>query len=107
MKDLGRFVRLYVLENLVSQNLSALVQRGAELLLVYAVNDAGLDSLHVVFGNQLEQLRATGRVGLEVIAESDHTFTLLQNQQHLLQAIETWVRTREQWALHGEAVPLH
>ena len=87
-------------------HLSSLVQRGVQLLLVYAENDAGLDSLQIVFGDHLEQFRSTESVDLAVISESDHTFTLLQNQHHLFEVIDKWAHKIERWTLQDEAAPI-
>ena len=70
--------------------LRRLTARGGRLLLVYAAGNIGLDYLHVILGNTLQQMCMEGKIALEIIPRADHTFTLLWNQEQLLSVVHQW-----------------
>lgn len=76
----------------VVNGLSLLAERGVPVLFVYSEGNTGLDYLRTTFAKELNHLLATETVKLEVIPESDHLFTLLASQKHLLEVIQNWVR---------------
>lgn len=76
----------------IAANLRLLSERGVRLLLVYSEGDPDLDYLHVVLGDEMHELSSCGQLRIEVIPQADHTFTLLQNQQHLLTVVHNWAR---------------
>jgi len=75
----------------VTELLRLLSQRGVWVVLVHAEADEGLDYLRVSLGEEIQSLIAAGKLRLEVIAQSNHTFTLLSNQEHLLQVVCDWI----------------
>jgi len=71
-------------------NLRLLAERGVRLLLVFSEADTGLDYLHEVLGDELQQLCSSGKIGVHVIPNADHLFTLLRNQERLLELVRDW-----------------
>jgi pimeloyl-ACP methyl ester carboxylesterase len=67
-----------------------LIGRGVNLLFVYSQADVGLDYFHVGLGDALDGLLSTGHLQIEVIPETDHVFTLLPSQEHLLEVVGRW-----------------
>ncbi len=61
------------------------------LLLVHSEGDEGLDALHVLLRGRLHELDSAGPTRLEVIRGANHTFTVLQHQERLINAIEQWM----------------
>jgi hypothetical protein len=78
------------------QALRLLVEREVQLLFVYSEGNTGLDYALNLFGQEFDHLVAAKKVGLEIIPASDHLFTLLAGQEHLLNVIRTWVQTVQQ-----------
>lgn len=71
-------------------DLRSVAQDGARLLLIFSEGDMGLESLREAFGAKLQQLRASGKIDVHVIPQSDHVFTLLGNQERLLALVQDW-----------------
>ena len=71
-------------------DLRSVTQDGVRLLLAFSEGDTGLEILREVFGTELQQLRASGKIGFHVIPQADHVFTLLGNQERLLALVHDW-----------------
>lgn len=71
--------------------LPTLIDRGVDLLFAYSQADVGLDYFHVGLGDTLDELLSTGRLQIEVIPETDHVFTLLPSQEHLVGVVGCWI----------------
>jgi len=71
-------------------NVRLLAERGVRLLLVFSEGDRGLDYFQEVLGDELQQLCSSRKIGLHVISHSTHTFTLLRNQERLLELVCDW-----------------
>jgi pimeloyl-ACP methyl ester carboxylesterase len=67
-----------------------LIERKIRMLMIYSEGDRGLDYLQVILGNHLETMLSSSCIHQEVIPGSDHTFTLLRNQESLFGIIEDW-----------------
>ena len=67
-----------------------LIEREIRMLMFYSEGDRGLDYLQVILGNRLETILRSSFIHQEVISGSDHTFTLLRNQEALFGVIEDW-----------------
>ncbi len=67
--------------------LRELVDRGAHLTFVCSKGDSLLGDLREAGGNDLKQLCAQSKVACEVISRSDHTFSSLEDQERLVEAI--------------------
>ncbi|MHC4593582.1 MAG: alpha/beta fold hydrolase [Planctomycetota bacterium] len=76
--------------NNVVKDFTLLKERGVRLLHVYSEGDTGLDYLHLILGDKIEELSASGRLRVEVIPGSNHTFTLISNQAMLSKVIRKW-----------------
>ena len=63
----------------------------AQLLLVYSEGATSLERVQGM-GGVLKKMRQTGQVRLEVVARSDHTFTLVESQERLFSVILSWLR---------------
>ncbi len=74
----------------VEAALNALNDRGVRLLHVYSEGDVGLDYLELMLGGRKDRLEKAGKVRTEIIPGSNHTFTLLSNQEDLMNVIRNW-----------------
>ena len=72
-----------------------LIESGVQLLLVYA--KGGLAFYYfVAHEDELRAAMASGRLRVEVIEHSDHTFTSLSAQEYLLKVIQDWTQASVQ-----------
>jgi pimeloyl-ACP methyl ester carboxylesterase len=74
--------------NHIAADFQSLIERRVDLRLVYSKGDLGLDCLDVILGNDLRELSKRGTLKLEIIPEADHTCTLLESQQRLLNVVQ-------------------
>jgi len=72
------------------EEIHGLADRGVHLLWVYSEGDHAMRLQKVMLGPHLEALEESGRFEVEVIADTDHTFTFLRNQRALLTVINDW-----------------
>jgi pimeloyl-ACP methyl ester carboxylesterase len=68
----------------LAANLRMLAERGVCVTFLYAESDPRLNDLREALGRELGQLRALGKVRVEIIPRSDHTFSSLHDQDRLL-----------------------
>jgi pimeloyl-ACP methyl ester carboxylesterase len=87
----------------LAAELNRLRARGVRLLHIYSEGDEGLDYVHVLLGGKLRQWCERGLLEVEVIPGANHTFSLLWNQEYLLDVIRRWMQglAREGVARHG------
>jgi len=76
--------------------LRQLVDSGVPLALIHSEGDEGLDYMYLALGNELRQWTREEKVQLLVIPGANHTFTLLENQQDLLDSMRDWMKKRRQ-----------
>ena len=74
----------------IESSFVALRDRGAKILHIYSEGDPGLDYLRLMLGRRLERYRKSGALDVEIVPGSNHTFTLLDNQEDLTASIGTW-----------------
>jgi pimeloyl-ACP methyl ester carboxylesterase len=74
--------------NHIAADFHSLIERGVDLRLVYSKGDLGLDCLDVILGDELRELSKRGTLKLEIIPQADHTCTLLESQQRLLNVVQ-------------------
>jgi len=74
----------------IQQELDRLNERGVQLLHICSEGDSGLDYLHLVLGDSMEKWIKCGRLNVQIIPGANHTLTLLENQQHLLNILHQW-----------------
>jgi hypothetical protein len=72
-----------------------LIERGAELLLVYSEGSTALDTFRLLLENRLARLRSSGKLRIEIVERTDHVFTMLWSQDVLMDLIGQWVRNKE------------
>jgi len=75
--------------NLVA-DLQVLSARGISPLFIYSGGDRGLDYLQSRLGDEIHELKKYGKLRIEVIQDTDHTFTPLCKQQHLIEILLDW-----------------
>jgi len=68
-------------------NLRRLADRGVQVTFLCSEHDPRLEDLRNGSGDGLKELLAQGRVALEIIPRSDHTFSLLQDQERLVNVL--------------------
>ena len=79
VQELARRAGLGVGDNL-ARELTMVTRRSTALRFVFSKGDPGLDLLTVHGGPTVEELRRTGRLGIDVIDATNHTFTPLWSQ---------------------------
>lgn len=67
----------------VARELTAIVRRGIDVLLVYSATDPGLDYLTMHAKSALAELRQGPGFKLDLVQEADHTFTPIDSQRRL------------------------
>jgi pimeloyl-ACP methyl ester carboxylesterase len=68
-------------------SLDFLVERNVSLHFIYSEGSTGIDYIRTVFGKEFDHLLAAEKVKMEIIPESDHLFTLIESQKHLLEKV--------------------
>jgi len=84
----------------VGGELRALVQKHVRVLCVQSEGDHAVDYLNALGKKLLRDLSESGRFQSELIAQTDHTFTLREAQSDLLSVIERWYTG--QWTNQSE-----
>jgi hypothetical protein len=77
-------------ENKVAVDLRLLIERGVNLLFVYSEGTGVLEFFRVTLSDEIYKLSSSGKVRLEIIKHTDHTFTPLWSQEHLLKMVSDW-----------------
>jgi pimeloyl-ACP methyl ester carboxylesterase len=82
--------------NEIASDFRSLMDRRVDLRLVYSQGDLGLDCLDVILGKEARLLSTRGKLKLEVIPQADHTCTLLESQQRLVELVQdcAWATAR-------------
>ena len=75
-----------------ARDLHLLVERGVRLLFVYSEGNSAMDYVRTVFGSDFDRLLTANKLTLEIIPQSDHLFTLLDNQKRLLEVLQGWIQ---------------
>jgi pimeloyl-ACP methyl ester carboxylesterase len=88
------------------RELRTLAERGVHLLLVYTGGSPALFNYRRLVRKSLRSWPSRERVEVELLEDSDHTFTLLCNQQRLVKRVCAWASARSgAVAAPGEATP--
>lgn len=77
------------------------IERGVDLLLVYAKGGPAYYNF-VTHKGQLHASMSSGKLQVEVIEHSDHLFTPLSVQEHLLQVVQNWMQAMAQNRFHHQ-----
>jgi len=78
------------LKNHITDEIRSLVTRGVHVSLVYCLDSPSYYNHYLQIRPELDSLKQSGRLEAKVFSESDHTFTLLSNQESLAEAIQSW-----------------
>ncbi len=78
----------------LASHLRDLAQHETPLLILNSEGDIAQDYLRIILGDELDRLTESGSIELRNLADTDHTFTLLANQERLSEIIEEWM---EKW----------
>ena len=81
--------KVTVAENQVIADLRALFDRGCSLFFVFSEGTGVLEYFRLKLDDAIHKLNP-GKWSVEIIRETDHTFTLLRHQEQLLQAVGRW-----------------
>jgi hypothetical protein len=71
---------------------SALAARGVHLLWIHSADDDTIGYRDAILGRRRARLEASGILRSVVVSDADHTFTLLSNQETLVQTIRDWIK---------------
>ncbi len=71
----------------LGNDLDTLARRDIAMRFIFAADDPGQGLLREQGGSVVTRLLATGRIGIQVIAGADHTFTMRWTHPILLDAI--------------------
>lgn len=63
----------------------------APLLFIHTEGSTGYEHVRTIAGDDIDRLRAAGRVRVTIIPETDHIYTLLASQQRLVEVIQEWI----------------
>lgn len=87
-------------------DLRRLAERGVDVIVISCDGDPSHDFYHHRSRDYLGKADIRPRITLEVVAGANHDFTLLANQDRLVEAVDGWVmRLRdERWRCRAEAV---
>lgn len=75
----------------VAADMRSLLARGVHMLLVYSASEPSLDYLHMVLGAAKPAWHTNSKWRLEVMQQTDHIFTPLWAQEHLLHLLGEWL----------------
>jgi len=78
------------LRDVFIKGLESLAARNARVLLIYAESSTGMERMQLLVGQDLRAMRDSGKLQMEIIKGSDHTFTLLHTQDALFNVLEEW-----------------
>ena len=72
--------------------LQALTQKSVDLLYIFSEDDPGLDYLDFVLDKAKGTLTGSGKFKIMTVPRTDHTYSTLQSQEHLLDIVQDWVQ---------------
>ena len=77
----------------LTAGLQTLAQNGVDLLYIFSEDDPGLDYLDVVLDGSADTLNGSGKFRIKTIPHTDHTYTTMISQEHLLDIVQDWVQS--------------
>jgi pimeloyl-ACP methyl ester carboxylesterase len=75
-----------------AKSLNLMAERGVKLLFIYNEGSSGLEYARMLLRPEFDRLLAANKIQLAIIPETDHLFTLLTSQDHLLKLIQEWLQ---------------
>ena len=79
----------------------SLTDRGVESFLIFSEGSTALDTYRLLLEKRLNELRASGKLLVEIVEHTDHVFTLLWSQEVLMDSIEKWARNEKRSWIGG------
>jgi len=79
----------------LGRELAALLDRGVSLLFIYGEPTTVLEYFRMTLEPLVPELRKRGHLDVHVLKRSDHTFTLIHDQQTVLTTIDEWLRSKQ------------
>jgi alpha/beta superfamily hydrolase len=80
------------------ETIPALVERNTNILIIYSKGSSGLERTQLLIRDIRKKLSKPQKFKLEVMAQCDHTFTLLESQKRLNKLIADWCQSTLQTA---------
>ena len=77
-------------DSIFVSELQALIKRGVRLLIIHCEGDFSLDFLNMLNHDNMHGLKSPGKIGINIIKGSNHTFTMLWSHQKLLEELRHW-----------------
>jgi hypothetical protein len=71
----------------------ALIERSTSLLIIYSQGSSGLERTELLLRDVRKKIGNAPGFKVEVMPNSDHTFTLVESQQRLYKIISNWCLT--------------
>ena len=74
----------------VAADLRSLIDRGVKLFFVYSEGTSVLEYFRLTLADEIRRMAASDRLRVEIMQETDHTFTLLGQQARLFKLVSSW-----------------
>lgn len=94
--DVDPYAREFPPKEIVAQQLDTILQRGVHGLFIYTGGQSAFYNYRSQFRHMFRRVDFRKQVRSEFFEQSDHTFTLVQNQKHLRNTIVDWIH-RVNW----------
>ena len=77
----------------IAADLRSLIDRGVKLFFVYSEGTSVLEYFRLTLADEIRRMTPSDKLRVEIMQETDHTFTLLRHQAHLLKLVCRWARS--------------
>jgi hypothetical protein len=74
----------------VAADLRSLIDRGVKLFFVYSEGTSVLEYFRLTLADEIRKIAPSDNLRVEIMQETDHTFTLLRHQAHLFKLVSSW-----------------
>lgn len=74
----------------VAADLRSLIDRGVKLFFVYSEGTSVLEYFRLTLADEIRRIAPSDKLRVEIMQETDHTFTLLRHQAHLFKLVSSW-----------------
>jgi len=75
----------------IIENLTTIIKRGTQTLLIYSEWDPGLTYFNAYIKKRIFKYQSAGNLKIEIMAGIDHEFSLLRGQVDLVEIVRNWV----------------
>lgn len=90
-------------EDVSVAKLRAATSRDASLRLIFSSDDPGFARMNLRASHILPELRRTGRFSMDVMTDTDHTFTTRESQQRFFELLDTYLDSSQPDAAKRDA----